>query len=495
MNRFTYAARVLLLGLFIAQVLATVQVYLSNAELFGTLSAIKEAGYLLVPNERIMSRLHEFGPAFFGGLFFTLSVGAGLSLLSLSAAWLWDRLLIGHRSFLILLVILWMGVLLVVNLSGFSPMVTLYFLAIPPAVFVATLRWMPPKAGEGLWLPAVVRFVPVLLLALLWASQMDGRLFLGVRDNILLSNAPGREINDFYYRYTLYPAEVFKSLDQRMLKTCHIEHLQQESFLPRMERALLNHDYLPVRGDQRVDMTIAARDDMLLIGNRRKTILRTTLKEFLAAPGAVMKKFALGADRYPFFRLFTYYSVLIGFPLILYMFLYALFGLVLGVFFNERVSSVSASILCFLTGVSLLVLFLHGRGAEVEVKDLAQALESESSQRRIAALKIVRQKRMDIAGFPAYQAIRSSPHIPERYWLVSALGVSRDPDTYKDIVAFLDDPHPNVVCKAFHALGERGNTRAVDEITKRIKTSDHWYEQWYAYKALRSLGWKQRKSR
>jgi HEAT repeat protein len=156
---------------------------------------------------------------------------------------------------------------------------------------------------------------------------------------------------------------------------------------------------------------------------------------------------------------------------------------------------VSASILCFLTGVSLLVLFLQGRGAELEVKDLAQALESESSQRRIAALKIVRQKRMDIAGFPAYQAIRSSPHIPERYWLVSALGVSRDPGTYKDIVAFLDDPHPNVVCKAFHALSERGNTRAVNEITKRIKTSDHWYEQWYAYKALRSLGWKQRKSR
>ena len=495
MNRCTYAAKALLLGLFIAQVLATVQVYLSNAELFRTLSAIKEAGYLVVPNERIMSRLHEFGPAFFGGLFFTLSVGAGLSLVALSAAWLWDRLLIRNSSLLILFVMLWMGVLLVVNLSGFSPMVTLYFLAIPPAVFVATLRWMPPKAGERLWLPAVVRLVPVLLLALLWASQMDGRLFLGVRDNILLSNAPGRGANDFYYRYTLYPAEVFKSLDQKTLKTCHIEHLQKESFLPRMERALLNHDYLPVRGGQRVDMTIAARGNVLLFGNRGKTILRTTLKEFLAAPGAVMKKFALGTDRYPFFRLFTYYSVLLGFPLILYMFLYALFGLVLCTFFNERASSMSASILCFLTGLSLLVLFQHGRGAEVEVKDLAQALESESSQRRIAALKIVQDKRMDIAGFPAYQAICSSPHIAERYWLVSALGVSRHPGTYKDILAFLDDPHPNVVCMAFQALGERGNTRAVGEIIKRIKTSDHWYEQGYAYKALRSLGWKQRKSR
>ena len=155
----------------------------------------------------------------------------------------------------------------------------------------------------------------------------------------------------------------------------------------------------------------------------------------------------------------------------------------------------SASTLCFLAGISLLVLFQHGKGAEIKVEELAQALESERWQRRVAALKIVRQKGIDVADFPAYQAIRSSPHIAERYWLVNALGASRHPGTYKDILAFLDDPHPNVVCIAFHALGQRGETRAVDEIIKRIETSDHWYEQWYAYKGLRSLRWKQRKSR
>jgi hypothetical protein len=48
---------------------------------------------------------------------------------------------------------------------------------------------------------------------------------------------------------------------------------------------------------------------------------------------------------------------------------------------------------------------------------------------------------------------------------------------------------------AFHGLGRRGDSRGVSEILTRIKTSDHWYNQWYAYKALRGLGWKQRKSR
>jgi HEAT repeat protein len=47
---------------------------------------------------------------------------------------------------------------------------------------------------------------------------------------------------------------------------------------------------------------------------------------------------------------------------------------------------------------------------------------------------------------------------------------------------------------AFYGLGQRGDWRAVSEILKRIKTSDHWYNQWYAYKALRALGWKQKKS-
>jgi HEAT repeat protein len=81
--------------------------------------------------------------------------------------------------------------------------------------------------------------------------------------------------------------------------------------------------------------------------------------------------------------------------------------------------------------------------------------------------------------------------VPERYWLARALGVSRHPETYPNLLAFLDDAHPNVVSMAFYALGQRGDRRAIKEILRRIETSDHWYNQWYAYRALRQLGWKQ----
>jgi HEAT repeat protein len=58
-------------------------------------------------------------------------------------------------------------------------------------------------------------------------------------------------------------------------------------------------------------------------------------------------------------------------------------------------------------------------------------------------------------------------------------------------LTFLDDPCPNVVSMAFYALGQRGDKRAIKEIIKKIQMSDDWYNQWYAYKALRNLGWKQ----
>ncbi|MEE9418003.1 MAG: hypothetical protein V3W43_00915, partial [Desulfatiglandaceae bacterium] len=170
MNRCSYAARVLLLGLFAAQVLAFIQVYLSNADLYRSLVAIKEAGYLPIPNQRIMYSLQEFGPAFFGGLFFTLSVGAGLSLFCLAAVLAWDRLLHRNKISLIPFLILWMGCLLVVNLRGFCPMVTLYFLFIPTVVVAATLRWMPEQARQRVWLNRMVYFFPVFLLAVLWTS-------------------------------------------------------------------------------------------------------------------------------------------------------------------------------------------------------------------------------------------------------------------------------------------------------------------------------------
>lgn len=405
-----YPAAALLAGLFAAQGLSTLQVYLSNSVLYRTLSVIHNAGYLAVPNQQIMDRLQEFGPALYGGLFFTLSVGAGLSLLSFAAAWVWDRLSSRNTIPLISLLFLWAGSLAAVNWKGFSPMVSAYFFVIPAVVFWVTLKLMPPQTERHPWFYRIVPLIPIALLASLWGTQMDGHLFVDLRDHLLLSNPLGTRITGFYYRYTLYPAEVFKSLDQKTIKTCNLEQIKKRSLKRMLEGKLLNYDYLNTGGDGDVDLTIREEGKTLMLKNRGKVILRTTANDFLSAPANILKQFSSETDRYPFFRQFTFLSLLIGFPITLYLFLYTILLSLLCQFFDLRASSVAASILCVSAGILLLMPVLLGRTVKIDNKDLSQTIESGRWQERSAVDELV--KRIEESDkwydqWRAYKALRA----------------------------------------------------------------------------------------
>jgi len=491
MNRCLYAAKVILLGLLTAQVLSTIQVYLSNADLYSKLTSIRDAGYFPVPNQQVMHRLQEFSPALFGGLFFTLTVGAGLSLISFAVAWIWLRLLPRNRLLLIPFLLLWLGCLVYINRGGLCPMVSSYFLIIPPVVFAATWRWAPEETKQRAWLNGIIHILPILLLALVWASQLGNYMFIDIRDNLLLSNPLGKKINDFYYEYTFYPAEVFKPLADKILKTCDLEAVKQGPITQSLENTLRNHDYLNTGAQEAADINIAQEGKDLLLQNKGATVLRVALQDFFSRPSQVLTEFSSKIDPYVFFRQFTFLSLLIGFPVVLYVVLQALICAASSFFLTPRISSVIATVFCFLFGILLLIPVHLSKAKELDVQKLTKALESERWQDRVSALKIMQDKPIDVATFRTYQKMRASPHVAERCWLARALGVSRKPETYDALIAFLDDPSPNVVSMAFYALGKKGDRRAIKEIMTRIEASDNWYNQWYAYKALRSLGWKQ----
>jgi len=485
----------LLAGLVAAQIIATLQVYLSNRSLYQTLAVIKDAGYLIVPNEQFMGLFHEPAPAVYGGLFFTLSAGAGISLLSLASAWAWDRIFSRKPLPLILLLLFWAGSMAAMNWKGISPLATAYFAVIPPLVFRVTLRWMSHQTGDAPRSSAPVHLITLSLLASLWAPQLNNDIFLDFRDRVLLSNTFGAMITDFYYRYTLYPAEVFKSLDQKLLKTCSLDLVGKKPLKKLLEAKLVGRDYLPIEGNGRVDLKIRTSGRDLYLENRGRVILKTPPNAFLSAPDEVLKRFSSKTDRDFLFRQFTYYSLLIGLPVTLYLFLYSILLFFLSWCVDLRTASVTAAIFCFLTGVSLLMPLWIGHGQPIEKDHVDRLLTSGGWQERVAALKYVRQNWLDAAGLPSYQRILSSPRIPERYWLATALSASRSPETYEDLLRLIDDPSPSVACMAFQSLGRRGDRGAAAEILKRIQTSDHWYTQWYAYRALKELGWKQTDSR
>jgi hypothetical protein len=495
-NRWFYPFLALLLGLFTAQAISTAQVYLSNLELYRTLVIVKEAGYLPIPNERTMPHLQRFAPAFFGGLFFTLTVGTGLSLISLAAAWTWDRLFERERIIIIPYVLLWLGSLVAVNYRGLSPMVTLYFILIPLVVFGSASKWIPPDERKDSLFIRSIHVTPLLLLALLWTFQANTLLYTNLRDSLLLSNPVGIKINDFYYDYTLYPAEVFKTLNQKTIKSSSFENLQDDTLAEVLENHLNKQGYLTVDRDRVVDLTIVKQENELIFKNRGKAILRATQADFLSDSGAILEEFSRKSDRHAFFRQnITPWSLKIGFPTALYIFLYTLLRLLFSVFSNTRMSSIGASSLCFAAGTGLLVIFSLGGVRAAEEDDLKKAIQSERLGDRIAALKTIEQKELEVSEFQVYSDLLKSPHIVERYWLARALSFSKRPDTLNDLMTLMDDPHRNVINMALYALGRRGEKRTIHDILKRMKTSTDWYTQWYAYEALRNLGWKQSKSR
>ena len=482
----------LLIGLALAQILATVHVYLSNRDLYDSLMAIKDAGYLTIPGSHVMGRLQKIGPVFFGGLFFTFSIGAGISFFSLALAWIWHRLFYRKTFLLYFFLILLLGGLTALNFHGFKLFVTLYFLAIPPVVFVTAAKSMSYLNKQNRHPYETIHMIPVILLALFLAWQIDSRMFTDFRDIYLLSNPVGSKINKFYYKYTLYPAEVLKSLNQKMLKTGMIEG--KKTVVTRtLENILLNYDYIPIKRNIDTDLKVVSMEDDFIFKNHDSPVLRISSKEFFAAPHRVIKEFEQKSDTCALFRQITFLSLLTGLPLAVYVIVQGVISILFGFFFSLRTSSVIASALCFVLCIGFIFSFQLNRSRDISEKNLADALNSDRWQDRVAALKLIDENGLEIKQFQAYPGLLKSAYIAERYWFVRTLANSRNLETFRDLLNFLNDTHPKVFSMALYALGKRGNKEAIGRIMQVMETSDDWYHQWYAYKALRALGWRQTK--
>ncbi len=493
MKQFTWIPKILLSGLLLAQVLFVVPVYQSNLHLFHTTTAIDAAGYLAIPNLKILPALKTVATAFMGGFFFTFTLGAGLTLSAFACAWAWDRLLGRQNRFLFFFLIPWWVCLIALNIHGLILSAGAGFFLIPPMVFFLTLKWMPEKSAQNPFPGLLLRLAPLIVLTIAWLSVSGPHIFINVRDVFLLSNPAGIAINDFYYRYTLYPARVFKTLDQKILKTCRLENIDPKQLQKQLENRLLRYDYLPVDHFEPVDLTLRKEANFLIFKNQGREILRCPMGEFIARPGSRLKNFSSELDRYRLFRQLTFISLLAGLPVLVYTLALCLLQILFFLAGLPPGRSLGLSLgLMLIAGLVLPAWLSHFSGrATTHMQNPIQALGSRHLHIRVAALKTIADKHLNIMDYQHYKTILESPHIAERYWAARALGAGRDRKNGKDLLALLDDPHPNVVCQAFYALGQNGDKTVVPEILKRIKISDHWYIQWYAYRAARKLTWKQ----
>ncbi len=496
MKRRLYAPAVLVVGLLSAQIIATAHVYLSNLDLLQATEVLTRTGYLAVPNAKVAAHLDALTTAMAGGAFFTLSIGAGLSLVTLIAAWLWDRTFRRRRAALFFYLLIWAAGLFLVNDNGWNLAASAYLVVVPLITGVAAIQLLP--ARSTLVSPAGV-FWPVsaaVILALLWSLVLDRNMFSNIRDHLLLGNRVGQAISEAYYTYTLYPAEAFKSLEQKQLRTCVLGSSLDRATWDRLERTVRAHDYLPIPAGDPADLTIGQPTDKnhFSLESDRQPILSVPVDELRGSPDKALKTYANLLDRNRMFRTLTLACLLFGLPLVLFIFLFSLIGMLPDLFLTAAVSDVIAAICCIAVGGILLAPVYRGHAATAAGANPPMTLSVPSPITRIAALRQACEEQRDIAAEAKAQGIENSPHIAERYWLARSLAYSRDPAGQAMLLVLADDPVPIVVCQALWALGERRNQAAVPEIINRINTSSHWYIQMYGYRALRTLGWVQPRS-
>ncbi|MFP4194672.1 MAG: HEAT repeat domain-containing protein [Desulfobacterales bacterium] len=491
MRRLLFPAAAIAGGLALSQVLFTILVYLSNIDLLAESEALRAAGYLVVPNETLTREFDRIAPAACGALFFTLTAGAGLTLTAFYAAWLKTRVFPKSRIYIAAVASAWLAGAAACNLNGWNPGFTIVFLAVPAPVFAFAVRRMPEKRPGDVYVHAV-HVIVVAAATLGWMPCLQQDAFLDIRDRVLLSNPAGQKVNEFYYNYTLYAAELIKPPGGRLINACIIENKTPGTGSENAAQKLIEFDWLPVSDGDAARLTVKSGSSGIEFASRGRVVLKTGADDFFSNPRKTLDKFSQQADDKKFVRRFTLAGLIVGFPLALYIFLHAGLCSVLRPVRSTPLRSAAASGCCLALAAAFLIPF-YGPGINGSDKESIEMLiDSESLYDQRNALKSAAKKGHDPLAFDIARELSDSTSVPVRYWLARALANSRRPEAGKMLLSMTKDPSPNVSCMAYAGLGSTGNAQTRKFILERFRNIDHWYVQRYAYKALRKLGWKQR---
>jgi hypothetical protein len=373
---------------------------------------------------------------------------------------------------------------------------SLFCFLVPLGTLVCLNRFVsiPPAHNRLLW---IVPAVSLGLLTAIWATQLNQNLFIAIRDHLLLSNPAGRAVNDFYYRYTLFAAQSFKSVYQKTLRTYHLEGDIDESETIKLKTRLLRLDMLHLPQLNKPDLAIGISKTTVVLSDSHGRRSEGELTSFLKSPGKFLKSFSHASDRYRPLRRMTLYGLLFGFPILLFVSVYTVVRIGMELLFirgfgrSDMHATFAASLACLIIGIALYWPMHAGSTGPVPNENLPDALTADAWPMRVAALRHIEKQGLELADYPQYKTILTSEMPVERYWLARALAVSRSASTFTDLVSLVEDRHPNVRCQVYYALGKRGYRKAIQTIKAQMFVSDHWYTQWYGYRALRRLGWHQ----
>ncbi len=476
-------------GLCVAQAVAMAHLFTSNHHLYNVVKAVETAGYQAIPHGAPAGALTGLRPAVYGGLFFTVTLGAVLVVLSLGVRDIFRGLgKKGRMGLALLLMVIWAVIMAKLNGNGWRPYESFYLTLVPLAV------WLIPETGPGHGGSSPVRRVkgmawvlPLIMAAVIFLSGAGPDFFSGIRDVVLLSNPAGRVVNDFYYQYTLYPAQAFAPLSGKDVKICRLSGISDPAFQKRLERSLARYGYFTADGPP--DLTITGKAGRLCLSRYGRPALTVPAARFTARPGEILNTFSHKTDDCRFFRAVLKICVLLALPAWYYLFfeLLVILSCLSGI--SEKTSAMAVTVVCSMGCMMIFLPFWFGSGQTVKPAAINDIFISGHWTKQVSALGLIAGQNLEIKRYPAYPGLINSPYIAVRYHLARALGKSKDPATRAGLTALAHDPHPNVVCQALSGLGRRKGPDAQKTMEKILKLSDHWYVQQYAWRNLRRTGW------
>jgi hypothetical protein len=201
---FFYYLLPLFSGLLTAQCIASLQVYLSNLQIHQLIANSASINADAINNLQLPSH------AFFGGLFFTFTIGLFVSAVCIFLCHLHKRYSFS-KKIIILLLIIWILLYSFFTSTHFFSFMGAYLFFIPVVVL---LSFRYQKINLYFKYPIAASVLTLILLA-------QNYSFINVRDYLLLSNPVGIKISEFYYKYTFYPAEIIKPSSKKLFKAKH----------------------------------------------------------------------------------------------------------------------------------------------------------------------------------------------------------------------------------------------------------------------------------
>jgi len=484
-----------LIGLAISQIISTYHVYMANLQLANQIKYLQTSGYFFIPNVHVLPQLESLNTAFIGGLFFTGTIGLGIISLSLFVLWFWKNIAQKNKSFFIIILFQWILAIYFANINGLS-VFTLYLGMMLP-LLSAIIIIIPKTSKKLVPNPKLFWCLPILFMFIVGFGAGRSVSFLSIRDYLLLPNELGRQLNDLYYRYTLYPGEIIKPFALKQQKTCWIsaEKNDAKRYIKAVERKCILYDYLPVSEKNMASVELKIAPPHILFQIKERTFVKADIMDFLRETKTFFTQFSEQTDVNNFFRMCILLSLVVCAPILLYiLIMQGLFSLFSFMRMPDFVCQwLVVGIMFVLIGLIILQM-PENFDKNASQKDWQHALKSAYHQKdwRQAVVLFKSNQFTQTRGDHqlALKWLDQTNHPVLKYWLIRFLSDSKISTDNTIFFNHLSDPDVNVVCQALYALGRQRDRNLISPIKRFVKDCHHWYVQMYAYRALKRLGWR-----